>query len=232
MIEPVVDVHIDEAYLAHAFRHDIVSGLTASPKELPPKWAYDETGSELFDRITRLDEYYLTEAERQILLTSAPVIIDDAAPEVVVELGAGTSDKTTALLDAAMATGRLQRFIPFDVSEEFLRASASKLATRYPGLLVHGVVGDFDVHLGEIPSGGRRLVVLLGSTLGNYPPAARGRFLRAIADTMAPGDHLLLGTDLVKAPGRLEPAYDDSLGVSAAFNKNCLLYTSPSPRDS
>lgn len=217
-----VDIHLGPNDLEEALEHDVRAGLTSSPKELPPKWLYDETGSELFDQITRLEEYYPTEAEREILLAHAATIVEIAGADTIVELGAGTSDKTTALLDAAWADGRLQRFIPFDVSEEFLRATADAFAERYPGLVVHGVVGDFDRHLDRIPRGGRRLVVLLGGTIGNYPPGPRRTFLDRIVEGMEPGDRLLLGTDLVKAPDRLELAYDDPAGVTAAFITNVL----------
>ncbi|MEM7143151.1 MAG: L-histidine N(alpha)-methyltransferase [Actinomycetota bacterium] len=217
-----VDVHLGPADLREALRADVRDGLTGSPKELPPKWLYDERGSDLFDRITRLDEYYPTEAEREILLRHASTIVERAAADTIVELGSGTSDKTVALLDAGRAQGTLRRFIPFDVSEEFLRASADTLAEKYPGLEVHGVVGDFDRHLDTIPSGGRRMVVLLGGTIGNYPTVARKEFLREIVAGMEPGDRFLLGTDLVKAPARLELAYDDPHGVTAAFNLNVL----------
>lgn len=221
-VPPTIDVHLGPDDLERALASDIRVGLTASPKELQPKWLYDEVGSELFDQITRLDEYYPTEAEREILLTHAETIIEMAAADTIVELGAGTSDKTTALLDAARLDGRLERFIPFDVSEEFLRSTAESLAERYPGLVVHGVVGDFDRHLDRIPRGGRRLVVLLGGTIGNYPPAPRRQFLERIVAGMAPGDRLLLGTDIVKARERLELAYDDPGGVTAAFITNVL----------
>ncbi len=221
-VQPVVDVHLGPGDLAAALRADILSGLTSEPKELQPKWLYDERGSELFDQITRLEEYYPTEAEREILSTNAATIVAAADADTIVELGAGTGDKTRALLDAARAHGRLERFIPFDVSEEFLRSTATTLAELYPGLLVHGVVGDFDRHLDRIPTGGRRLVVFLGGTIGNYAPGPRGELLRRIAAGMAPGDHFLLGTDLVKDPARLELAYDDPVGVTAAFTKNVL----------
>jgi L-histidine Nalpha-methyltransferase len=222
-IRPVViDVHLGPGDLDAALRSDILSGLTTDPKELQPKWLYDERGSELFDQITRLEEYYPTEAEREILLRHAATIVHRADADTIVELGAGTGDKTRALLDAARDHERLERFIPFDVSEEYLRATATTLAGLYPGLLVHGVVGDFDRHLTRIPSGGRRMVVFLGGTIGNYATAPRAELLRRIVGGMTPGDRFLLGTDLVKEPARLELAYDDPGGVTAAFNKNVL----------
>jgi L-histidine N-alpha-methyltransferase len=222
VIEPVIDVHLGLGDLDRALRADIHDGLTTQPKELQPKWFYDERGSDLFDQITRLAEYYPTEAEREILFTHADTIIERAGADTIVELGAGTSDKTRALLDAARVDGRLDRFIPFDVSEEFLRSTAATFAQTYPGLRVHGVVGDFDRHLERIPGGGRRLVVLLGGTIGNYQPVPRKEFLRRIVEGMRPGDRFLLGTDLVKEQSRLELAYDDPAGITAEFNKNIL----------
>lgn len=221
-VPPLVDVHLDSSDIESALRVDVRRGLTADPKDLPPKWFYDQAGSALFDEITRLEEYYPTRAEREILLREAESIIDIAAADTFVELGAGTSDKTRALLDAATSHGQLSRFIPFDVSEEFLRETSSKLAEEYPSISIHGVVGDFDHHVELIPKGGTRLVAMLGGTIGNYGPEARANFLRSLVSTMKSGDHLLLGTDLVKDPDRLVRAYDDKSGVTAAFNKNVL----------
>ncbi len=221
-LTPIIDVHIDPSDIEQSLRDDVCEGLTATPKNIPPKWFYDHTGSELFDRITRLDEYYPTRAEREILVREAASIVEISGADTFVELGAGTSDKTRALLDAATRHGRLKRFIPFDVSEKFLRNTSIKLASEYPSLEIHGVVGDFDRHVELIPTGGRRLVAMLGGTIGNYAPGPRARFLRSLMSIMAPGDHLLLGTDLVKDPDRLVRAYDDAAGVTAAFNKNVL----------
>ena len=222
VIAPEIDVHLGPDDLAAALRSDIRDGLTSTPKDLPPKWLYDAAGSDLFDQITRLPEYYPTEAERSILLRDAPDIVARAQADTVVELGSGTSDKTRALLDAAMAAGTLERFIPFDVSESFLRDAALMLAERYPGVQVHGVVGDFDRHLDQLPPGGRRLVMLLGGTIGNYPPIERKGFLTDIVRGLQSGDHVLLGTDLIKDIARMEVAYDDPQGLTAAFAKNVL----------
>lgn len=222
VILPQIDVHLGPADLDEALRCDLREGLTISPKDLPPKWLYDSRGSDLFDQITRLDEYYPTEAERSILLTYADDIVARVQADTIVELGSGTSDKTRALLDAARREGTLQRFIPFDVSEMFLRDAALMLAERYPGLEVHGVVGDFDRHLDRLPEGGRRMVMLLGGTIGNYQPVERKDFLTDIVAGLNPGDHVLLGTDLIKSVARMEVAYDDPQGVSAAFAKNVL----------
>ncbi len=142
--------------------------------------------------------------------------------DTLVELGSGTSDKTRVLLDALAAGGRLERFVPFEISETTLRAAAAAIAEEYPGIDVHAVVGDFERHLGDLPSGGTRLIAFLGGTIGNFAPAERKRFLADLADTMRPGDHFLLGTDLVKDVDRLEAAYDDAQGVTAEFNLNVL----------
>ena len=230
----VVDDHLDTGYFERNLRDDVLRGLGVAPgeqKSLPPKWFYDDYGSELFEAITRLEEYYPTEAERTILRTNADDIAVTSAADTLVELGSGAADKTTTLLDAFEATGQLKRFIPFDVSDGILRSSSETLIARYPDMDIHGVVGDFEHHLDKIPGGGTRLIALLGGTIGNFAPSKRKELLRHIVATMAPGDGFLLGTDLVKDHDRLVLAYDDPHGVTAAFNKNCLLYTSPSPRD-
>lgn len=216
-----VDVHLQPADLAAALRADVRAGLSASPKELPPKWFYDHRGSELFDEITRLDEYYPTRREREILQREAGAIAHFGA-DTLIELGSGSSEKTRILLDAMVADGRLTRYVPFDVSEAFLRESAAALAGEYPTLAIHAVVGDFERHLSALPAGGRRLVAFLGGTIGNLDPTERNVFLAEMAAVLAPGDGLLLGTDLVKEPDRLVRAYDDAGGVTAAFDKNVL----------
>ncbi|MCL4129731.1 UNVERIFIED_CONTAM: hypothetical protein GTU68_013460, partial [Idotea baltica] len=218
----IVDVHLGSDDVDKALRVDVEAGLTAVPKELPPKWFYDERGSELFDQITRLEEYYPTEAEREILTDNASKIIAATKAQTIIELGSGTSDKTKAILDAALLDGTIERFVPFDVSEAFLRSSVDSLAERYPGLQIHGVVGDFDHHLPYLPSGDRQLLMFLGGTLGNYRPTERKALLSAIAERQQTGDFVLVGIDLVKDVGRLERAYDDAQGVTAAFNKNVL----------
>jgi len=222
VLAPVIDVHLHPDDLRAALEADVRAGLASRPRTLPPKWFYDDRGSELFDEITRLPEYYPTARERAILQAQAATIAARSGADTLVELGSGTSDKTRTLLDAFAASGQLRRFVPFDVSEGVLRWSASHLAERYAGLEVHGVVGDFDHHLGSIPAGGRRLVAFLGGTIGNYEPADRARLLGDLASTLLPGDSLLLGTDLVKDPARLVAAYDDSAGVTAEFNRNVL----------
>jgi len=216
-----VDVHLSPETLAASLEADVRAGLTATPKELPPKWFYDDRGSELFDAITRLPEYYPTRAERAILTTHAPEIAAVTRPDTLVELGSGTSEKTRLLLDALRDVGTLTTFTPFDVSEATLRAAASAVAGEY-GIVVHAVVGDFEAHLDELPPGGTRLVAFLGGTIGNLAPPARTRFLADLAAVLNPGDSVLLGTDLVKDTARLEAAYDDAAGVTAAFNRNVL----------
>jgi L-histidine Nalpha-methyltransferase len=204
-----------------ALERDVREGLSKPQKALSPVWFYDDRGSELFDEITRLPEYYLTRAERAILARSAREIVETATADTLVELGSGTSEKTRLLLDAMAANGSLTRFIPFDVSEETLRVAADDIARTY-GIEVTAVVGDFHRHLSAIPRVGRRLVAFLGSTIGNLAPHERHRFLVDLDCTMNFDDRLLLGTDLVKPVARLLAAYDDERGVTAAFNRNVL----------
>jgi L-histidine Nalpha-methyltransferase len=225
-MEPItVDVHLHAHDLDAALREDVRAGLTRPPgqRELPPKWFYDDHGCDLFDQITRLPEYYPTETERGILRAEAATIAERSGADTLVELGSGTSDKTRTLLDAfAGANGALARFVPFEVNEATVRAAGAQIAGEYPGVSVHAVVGDFERHLATLPREGRRCVAFLGSTIGNFDPAGRKQFLAELADNLRPGDSLLLGTDLVKDVRRLEAAYDDSAGVTAAFNRNVL----------
>ena len=214
--------HLDPDDAATALRADALAGLTSTPKSLPPTWFYDARGSELFDRITRLPEYYPTRAERAILVERADEIADASGADVLVELGSGTSEKTRLLLTALRRAGTLRRFVPFDVDPTVLRAAAGALTADYPGLTVEAVVGDFTRHLDELPREGRRLIAFLGSTIGNLEPGPRAEFLAGLATTLQPGDSFLLGTDLVKDPARLVRAYDDAEGVTAAFNRNVL----------
>ncbi|WP_374967879.1 L-histidine N(alpha)-methyltransferase [Terrabacter sp. BE26] len=220
--EPVVTVALDPDWAAGALVDDVRRGLGSQPRTLPPKWLYDDVGSDLFDEITRLPEYYPTEAERAILRDHADDIVAACDATTVVELGSGTSDKTRTLLDAFAAAGTLERFVPVDVSEQTLRDAAQMLSQRYPSLRVEALVGDFTLHLAHLPSGGRRLVAFLGSTIGNFYVEERAAFLGALHDSLEPGDWFLLGTDLVKSTDRLIAAYDDSRGVTAAFVTNCL----------
>ena len=216
-----VDVHLSGDDLADALAGDVRTGVTSSPKELPPKWFYDDRGSKLFDEITRLPEYYPTRAERSILDARAHEIAALTRADTLVELGSGTSEKTRLLLDALAEGGTLARFVPFDVSEQTLRDAAGAIAVEY-GISVHAVVGDFERHLSTLPRDGRRLVAFLGGTIGNLAPPTRALFLAELAQGLGPDDALLLGTDLVKDVGRLEAAYDDAAGVTAEFNRNVL----------
>ena len=217
-----MDVHLSASDLRSAMERDVRIGLSAEQKWLPPIYFYDDRGSTLFDDITRLPEYYLTRAERAVLEAHADDIAEVTGADTLVELGAGTCEKSRVLLDALERSGRLARYVPLDVSDSTLWAAATALAEEYSGLSVHAVVGDFHQHMGLVPGGGRRLVAFLGSTIGNLTPDERARFLFDLNCTMAHGDHLLIGTDLVKDPARLVPAYDDSQGVTAAFNRNVL----------
>lgn len=217
-----IDTHLTAADRADALAADVRTGLTSAPKELPPKWFYDATGSLLFDEITRLPEYYPTRRERAILVARAGEIAAASGADTLVELGSGTSDKTRLLLDAFARAGTLSRFAPFDVDRSVLVTAAEKIGADYPELQIHAVVGDFERHLAYLPAGGRRLVVFLGGTIGNLRPPERHAFLSTLRAGMADGDGLLLGTDLVKDPARLVAAYDDSAGVTAAFNRNVL----------
>ncbi|MDQ1507994.1 MAG: L-histidine Nalpha-methyltransferase [Actinomycetota bacterium] len=215
-------VGLEASDLTADMRHDVARGLQATPKELASKYFYDEEGSALFDAITRLPEYYPTRTERAILLARADEIAERSGADTLIELGSGTSEKTRILLDALHRRGALQRFVPFDVDESTLKSAAVAVSGEYPGVAVHAVVGDFERHLGLLPGGGRRMIAFLGSTIGNLTPEQRAVFLAEIRAGLEPGDTFLLGTDLVKDVGRLEAAYDDSAGVTAAFNRNLL----------
>src|SRR6201998_738171 len=187
----------DSAY--HALRRDVLDGLQKTPKSLPPKWFYDSVGSDLFDQITRLPEYYPTRAEAEILRARSGEVAAASEADTLVELGAGTSEKTRQLLNALRDRGSLRRFVPFDVDAGMLSATATAVQREYPGVEIKAVGGDFEEHLTEIPDGGRRMFVFLGSTIGNLTPEPRAEFLATLAAVMRPGDSLLLGTDLGQA---------------------------------
>ncbi len=222
-LAPTIDVHLTADQWRQATLDQLAAGLRSTPIETAPVWFYDETGSRLFDEITRLPEYYPTRLERSLLESHAETIATLAGASTLVELGSGTSDKTTILLDAMDARGSLRRYVPFDVSEATLLDAAERLSSHYPGLAIHGVVGDFNHHLNAIPRGGGRLVSFLGGTIGNLRPADRHNFLTSVRATMDRTDRFLLGADLVKDESTLVAAYDDSAGVTAAFNRNALL---------
>jgi L-histidine Nalpha-methyltransferase len=217
-----------ESWLSQAedrsLANDVLDGLTRPFKELPPKHFYDTRGSELFEQICQLPEYYPTRSEREVLEQRAGDIIEATGAGELVELGSGSADKARVLLDAMADAGTLRRYVPFDVSEQVVRDAAQQLVEEYDGLQVHGVVGDFERHLDRIPDnhGDPRIVALLGGTIGNFPPGTRRRMLRSIGALLGPGDRLLLGTDLVKDPHEIEAAYDDPQGVTAEFNRNLL----------
>ena len=202
---------------------DVRAGLGHGPPyTLPPKYFYDERGSELFDQITELPEYYPTRAERAILNRHAPAIVERTQARELVELGSGSASKTRALLYAMAGAGRLERYVPVDVSRVPVERCAEELTELYPGLEVHGLIGDFERDLVHLPAGDQRLVAFLGGTIGNFDPAARTRFLTTLRSLLGPTDWLVLGTDLVKDPRVLERAYDDAAGVTAQFNLNVL----------
>lgn len=204
---------------AAALRADVAQGLSVTPKQLPPKWFYDARGSDLFEEITTLPDYYPTRAEREILLTRADHIAAATNARTLIELGSGSSDKTRHLIGAL--TG-LHTYVPVDVSESALTAAGEALLAGHPGLTVHALVADFQQGMALPETPGPRLLAFLGGTIGNLLPEERAAFLTSVHDLLSPGDALLLGTDLVKDEATLVAAYDDPQGVTAAFNKNVL----------
>ena len=216
-----IDVHLANQD-PDAVKDELRSGLLSKPRRLPTKYFYDDHGSALFEQICESPEYYQTRTEHELLKTVADDVIARTRAEELVELGSGAATKTRVLLDAMARTNRLRFYVPFDVSEGIVRRVAQELVEEYEGLHVHGVVGDFLAHLEHIPQGGRRLVVFLGGTIGNLGPEAAPAFLSSVAQEMDPGDFFLLGVQLITDVERLEAAYNDSAGLSAAFNKNIL----------
>ncbi|HEX3332949.1 MAG TPA: L-histidine N(alpha)-methyltransferase [Acidimicrobiales bacterium] len=217
-----IDVHLSPDEARRQMRTDALKGLLGDEKSIPPVWFYDERGSRLFEDITQLPEYYPTRTERALLERHAPSMAEISKADTLVELGAGACEKTRVLLTALQDAGTLTRYVPFDVSDEFLRDVATTLSDEYHTLDIHLVIGDFHQHLAEIPSDGRRMIAFLGGTIGNLSPAQRARFLFDLNCTMSSDDSLLLGTDLVKDRARLVAAYDDAAGVTADFNRNVL----------
>jgi len=217
-----IDVHLSPEEVRKQMRSDAVAGLQGEEKSIPAVWFYDERGSRLFEVITQLPEYYPTRAERALLQQNAAAIAELSKSDTLVELGAGACDKTRVLLTALQDAGTLSRYVPFDVSDEFLRDAATTLSEEFDTLDIHLVIGDFHHHLAEIPTEGRRMVAFLGGTIGNLNPAQRARFLFDLNCTMSSDDSLLIGTDLVKDRERLVAAYDDAAGVTADFNRNVL----------
>ncbi|MEW2499619.1 L-histidine N(alpha)-methyltransferase [Amycolatopsis sp. NPDC047767] len=217
-----VDLESHRRDVAGELRADVRTGLTAEQKWLPPKWFYDAEGSELFEKITELPEYYPTRSEREVLAARAGDVARLTDAHTLVELGSGSSEKTRLLLDALTEHGTLESFVPLDVSESALAEAAEAIAADYPKLEVRGVVGDFTQHLNLLPGTSPRVVAFLGGTIGNFLPAERATFLRSVREVLDEGEWLLLGTDLVKDRETLERAYDDAAGVTAAFNSNVL----------
>ncbi len=222
MTAPTLEIHLTDADLTEALRADARRGLTSDPKTLPPKWFYDARGSELFEEITRLPEYYPTRTERALLERVVGEIARIARAEVLVELGAGSAAKTRLLLSALDSAGPLKTYVPQDVSESALRGAAAEINAEFPGLAVHGVVSDFTDTLHNLPGGGRRMIAFLGGTIGNLVPAERAEFLAGVAAVLESGEQLLIGAGLVIDPAVLVPAYDDAAGVTAEFNRNVL----------
>lgn len=230
-----IEVRLSGDDLARQLRENTREGLLSTPRRIPSKWIYDQRGSELFDEITRLPEYYLTRCERSILERESATIAALTKANTLIELGSGASEKTRLLINVLTAAGTLECFAPFDVHEATLRSAAEQLVAWYPGLIVHGIAGDFEQHIYDLPRGVRggssppednqsnhRLVAFLGSTIGNLDPKQRANLFARLAEALEPGDHFLLGVDLVKDIGLIEAAYNDSAGVSAEFNRNIL----------
>lgn len=217
-----IERHLAAAHHRQQLAADVRRGLTATPKWLPPKYFYDDRGSQLFEAICELPEYYLTRTEDALLAAIAGEVIEAAAPTQLVELGSGASRKTRQLLDALVVRAPEPWYVPVDVNETMLRQSAAALRADYPTLGVHAVVADFEHGVPPLPAAARRLVAYLGSSIGNFVPPADVDLLAAVAARLQPGDGLLLGADLVKATAVLEAAYDDAAGVTAEFNRNVL----------
>ncbi len=202
---------------------DARNGLLSRPRSLPPKYFYDAHGSDLFERITETREYYPTRTEDELLQRHARDIIASSKPDQILELGSGSSRKTRRLFDACVDLGHTCSYAPMDVCEDMLLQAGHDLSGSYDWLAINPIVGDYHAGLDNLPSfTGRRLFVFLGSTIGNFEPEAAQRFINEIEKCMRTGDRLLLGADRVKDPAILEAAYNDSDGVTAAFNLNVL----------
>lgn len=223
MTEVAIASYLDQAD-ERCLANDVLDGLTRPFKELPPKHFYDARGAELFEQICELPEYYPTRTEVGILSRWADEIVARTGAGELVELGSGTAEKARILLDAMARAGTLRRYVPLDVTEGMVEGSARRLVEEYDGLEVHGVIGDFERHLGHVPDGDGtpRIVALLGGTVGNFPPGTRRTLLRKMGTLLGRDDRVLLGTDLVKDPTVIEAAYDDPAGVTAEFNRNVL----------
>ena len=201
---------------------DVREGLTKAPKELSPKYFYDERGSELFEEITQLPEYYLTRAERSLLEQKIPQIVAAVRPCSLVELGAGSATKTRLIIDEMRSSGCAKCYVPIDVSKDFLEATAAQLATDYPDIQITPVVSDITEPFALPALAGPTVMAFLGSTIGNFPREPAIRLLSHVAGAMGPADRFLLGADLRKDPEIINRAYNDAKGVTAAFNLNVL----------
>ena len=220
---PDIIHHLPPDHLGRSLRADVRAGLSASPKTLPPKWFYDKLGSELFERITGLPEYYPTRAEREVLELHAAEMATACPAETLIELGSGSSRKTPLLLNALREEGSFRRYVGVDISDSALLDAQNILAPAFPDLELQAVTADFETQLHLLPRAGRRMVALLGSTIGNFEPSNRASFLSNVRDLLGKdGGSLLLGTDLVKSPHVLVRAYADADGATADFNRNVL----------
>ena len=220
---PSSSVFLPDEPLVESPEEDIRLGLTGSPKWLPSRLFYDSAGSALFEHITELPEYYLTRVEQGLLASLADELMARACPEEVIELGSGSSAKISSLLNTPSATEHLTRYVPFDVNRETVQSAINALANRYPLLQIRGIVGNFEKHLEYMPPRiGSRLIIFLGSTMGNLDPLPRHQMLLQLKNQLAPGDRLLLGLDLIKDQSVLEAAYNDTQGITAEFNRNIL----------
>jgi L-histidine Nalpha-methyltransferase len=220
-----VDRHLPPDLRTNALRADAREGLTESPKRIPSKWLFDAKGSDLWEQITRLPEYYPFRTERDILQAAADEIADVTKASSIIELGSGSAIKTRILLDALRRAGTLRSYTSIDISESALIAAGSRLIAEYPGLSVQAMLADFETQAEAIAAHeppAPRLVLFLGGTIGQLTPGQRAEFLRRLRSAFRTGDMLLLGVDLVKDPAELLAAYDDAAGVSTAFNKNLL----------
>lgn len=222
MSTPVLEIMLTDADVEAALRADVAAGLTGTPKTLPPRWFYDAAGSELFEQITRLPEYYPTRTERGLLAEAADEIVAAARAGTIIELGSGSSEKTQLLLDAGVRAQTVKEYVPQDVSVSALTDAVGQLSARYPSLRVHGMVSDFTTAVADLPAGEQRMVVFLGGTLGNFTPDERAAFLADLAASLTTGETLLLGVGLITDPAVMVAAYDDSAGVTARFNRNVL----------
>ncbi len=217
-----INEYLEKSGALPSLAEDVRKGLTGNPKSIPPKYFYDELGSRLFEQICETPEYYPTRTEMALLESVADEIVARVQPQDLVELGPGSDEKARVLLDAMKRRGPVGRYVPVDVSPEIVERSARSLTEGYPGLIVHAVIGDFLEHLDKVPGGKRRLIVFLGSTIGNLERDEAVEFLRNVAANLEPGDGFLLGTDLLKDPEVLEAAYNDAAGLTERFNRNIL----------